>query len=509
MSSQSENSAKKTSLLDPERGHHVAEAYTDAYETRNARKRSGDAKDFHAGKEKYFEDQLSLNAAILEENVGKMAEDVNSRLFGRWRPWAAKFGGAWIDLKATLWLLRHRSFKEAVNFVYTRVVVPAGEGSQNLLFVIPYMRRLLRKFSTKAPFPKYIELEPTTVCNKACVHCEFTYWTPQEQIKRNVTLEEFKYMMDQMPHIRWSNITGEGSAFLNKEYTGMIKYLYSKFKSSNWLVDHLTDIDFDTLEREVLPYIHGIYVSIDAATKETYEKIKVGCDWDKLIINLHKLVEYKRKNKTPFPHITFRYVMMKENAHEMPKFLRMINSLAEPHEWGGMSSRVEFTGLLYYPEIAKHYLKDIPEEVVEELKRCTDGIYFTFAHGEEKSNPPCESCTAWLEPYIMNPGYVVPCCAVMMSNRRPFLRKYAFGNLLRDDFRKLWASPYYQKFKQLLTDPNAPVPKICAGCRAYRTDHRIAKYGVWDVYEDPTIPNPSQGENPERDVRLVTISNAN
>jgi MoaA/NifB/PqqE/SkfB family radical SAM enzyme len=499
----------KSELLDAKRGEEIAEKYSDSYDRRREvlRKSNWKGKHADAASGKYFQDQLSLNARILKDEVGgESIENITYRIIGRWAGIRAKLIGLLRDIRSIVYLVRNRSLRETYNFFYTRVFVPAGEGSQRLFYQVPGVKWLIKKFPDLVPFPTYIELEPTTVCNKHCIHCEFTYWSPVEQVKRHVTLEEFKHMMDQMPQVRWTNITGEGSAFLNKDYVQMIRYLYEKHRSSIWLVDHLTDIPFDFLEKEVLPYIHGIYVSIDGGTKETYEKIKVGCHWDNLLENLRKIIEYKRKNDTPFPHITFRYVIMKENVAELPQFIDLINDLAAPAEWGGSSAIIEFTGLLYYPEIASHYADVIPQSIVEALRsRVGKGIHFIFAHGEEKSNPPAEDCLAWLEPYIMNPGYVMPCCSVMMSNRRPFLRKYSFGNLFESDFQAIWRSPYYEKFKKLLTDPCAPIPKVCAGCRAYRTDHRIAKYGVWDVYKDPDVPAPYTEENPDMFISLEKV----
>jgi MoaA/NifB/PqqE/SkfB family radical SAM enzyme len=167
--------------------------------------------------------------------------------------------------------------------------------------------------------------------------------------------------------------------------------------------------------------------------------------------------------------------------HEMPLFLDLLNSIAKPHEWGGSSSYVEFTGLLYFPEIYSHYVSEIPGHIIDDLLKRKGGIEFVFSHAEEKRNPPIECCNAWMEPYIMMPGYVLPCCAVLMSNRRPFLRKYSFGNVLEKDFKEIWGNEYYSKFRRTVVEPCAPVPKICVGCRAYRTEHRIREYGVWDI----------------------------
>ncbi len=151
-------------------------------------------------------------------------------------------------------------------------------------------------------------------------------------------------------------------------------------------------------------------------------------------------------------------------------------------EWGGSSTIVEFTGLLYFKEIFKYYVEKVPRDVVQELKTRRGGIEFQFTHAEEETLPPIEECIAWLEPYIMMPGYVLPCCAVMMSNNRPMLRKYSFGNVFEEDFKKIWNNEYYMKFKSTINDPDKPCPKICAGCRAYSTKERIRKHGIWDLY---------------------------
>ena len=265
----------------------------------------------------------------------------------------------------------------------------------------------------------------------------------------------------------------------------MIKYLWENYnKTSIWLVDHLSDINIKTLINHVFPYIHEIYVSIDGASKSTYEFVKKDCSFDNVIDNLKAIIEYKQKNRTPFPHIAFRYIILKENIQEMPLFLDLINSIAKPKEWGGSSSMVEFTGLLSFPEIQSHYIDEIPQKVIKELKKRKNGIEFKFSRAEEKRNPPIENCLAWMEPYIMMPGYVLPCCAVLMSNRRPFLRKYSFGNIFDKDFKKIWRSDYYSEFRKIINDPSKPVPKICAGWRAYRTQHRVNKYGIWDIYKN-------------------------
>jgi len=405
-------------------------------------------------------------------------EDLNKNIFGVFGLGIILVKRFIADLCSYWYLLRNLRFKRLFNFFYAKALVPTGEGSQRWIY--NFFEWYVKKSAQKMPVPKFVEIETTTICNKKCFICEYIYWSEGDQVKRHMSFAEFKQIVAQIPSLRWVNLTGEGSAFLNNDYFLMLKFLSKKYATSIWLVDHLADISFDKLRKDVLPYVDGIYVSIDGATKKTYESVKVGCSFDNVVNNLKSIIRYKRENKTPFPHLSFRYVILKENIHEMPLFLDLLNSIAEPHEWGGSSSYVEFTGLLYFREIEAHYVKEVPGEIINELLKRKGGINFWFSHPEEKRNPPIEKCTAWMEPYIMMPGYVLPCCSVLMSNRRPFLRKYSFGNVFEGNFKDIWFGRYFKEFRKIIVNPSAPVPIICLGCRAFRTLERAKNKGIWE-----------------------------
>lgn len=422
----------------------------------------------------------SKNSEVSDSPVG--LNDLNTEIFGRHYLQWSKIKRSLRDIKSYYYLLRHFRFKDAANLFYTRALVPTGEGSARWFYDLGLLKLIL-KYPDMVPIPRFFEIETTTICNKKCFICEYIYWPENEQVKRHMNLAEFKHIVSQFPTVRWVNMTGEGSSFLNKDYPLMIKYLKERFNTSVWLVDHLSDMKPDKLEKDVLPYIDGLYISIDAATKKTYEYIKKGCKFENVINNIKFLVDYKRSNKTPFPHLQFRYIILKDNIAEMPLFLDLLNSIAKPWEWSAATVPVEFAGLLYFPEIKKYFVPEVPRKTVNEILKRKGGIDFRFCHAEEPRNPPIEHCIAWMEPYIMMPGYVLPCCAVLMSNRRPFLRQYSFGNVFDKDFKEIWRSEYYSQFRKIVVDPCAPVPKICVGCRAYKTQHRVKKYGIWDIYE--------------------------
>lgn len=373
------------------------------------------------------------------------------------------------------YLLRNKGFSAFSNFLYTKIFVPTGEGSGELAYY--FIGPLIRRFPGLAPFPSYVEIEITTRCNKKCIFCEHTYW---KESPDNISFEEFIQIAGQFPNLKWINLTGEGDPFLNKDFLNILEYL----KKKNVMVyfgDSFDLIDENIAKKLVDLDIDGIYVSMDAATKETYEKIKVGCNFEKVVKNIKRLVEFKKVKNTPLPELCFRYIVTTLNYHEIPKFVELVRTFGNGKELGD-GSRIHFIGLLVFPEIRQYHLPDIPEEIqieaIDKKKEINDGAEVVFTHTEPKRFPPINRCLAWMEPYIMMKGYVLPCCAIMMSNSRDFLRKHSFGNLYEKSFKEIWNSERYRTFRKTVNKPNAKVPLLCKGCRAYDTKEREDKYGI-------------------------------
>lgn len=378
--------------------------------------------------------------------------------------------------RRTVWyLLKKRGIKAVYNFFYTKIFVPTGEGSGELAYY--FIGPLIRRFPRLAPYPSYIEIEITTRCNKKCIMCEHTYW--KESID-NISYEEFIQLADQFPNLRWINLTGEGEPFLNKDFLNILEYLTEK-EVMVYFGDSFDLIDETVAKKLVDLDIAGIYVSMDAATKETYEKIKVGCNFERSVKNIKRLVELKKAKGSPLPELCFRYIITTLNYHEIPKFVELVRTFGNMHELGD-GSKIHFIGLLVFPEIRQYYLPDIPEkiqrEAIKKKEEIEDGVEVIFSHTEPKRYPSINRCLAWMEPYIMMKGYVLPCCAVMMSNNRDFLREHSFGNLFEKPFKEIWNSERYRKFRETVNKPDAKVPLLCKGCRAYDTKEREEKYGV-------------------------------
>lgn len=337
------------------------------------------------------------------------------------------------------------------------------------------------KLTGKAPFLWDIEMETTTACYLKCIMCEHTYWPDKSYLNQHLSLESFMNVIDSIPSLRWINLTGEGSSFLNPDFPAMVRYC----KSKGIYVDFSHDffkLDEQQMRDLVRWGVDRIYWSVDGTTRETYEKVRVGSNFETVKSNIRRLVNIKKEYGSPLPEICFRFCFFKDNAHEVDLIPDFLASLVEDVKDYGDDPSINIVALLEF-EQTKDWAVEISPEIVAITNRRSKTLGFTnyWSHVThvESEKAPMDYCTYWSEPYIMITGHVVPCCGVMMSNKRPNLERLAFGNIHEQPLEETWNNDYYREFRKMVVNPKAPVPEVCVGCRAFNTLNRVEKYGVW------------------------------
>lgn len=402
-------------------------------------------------------------------------------------------------LSVLFYLWRKRGLKAAWIFLCIKLFTPVGPGGAGVFWFLTGW--FIRRYPWLYRFPRQLEMEITTHCVRHCIHCEHTYWSRESQPRQQLSYEEIVGVLKQFPGLRWASLVGEGSSFEHNEIARLIRYLKER-DIMCYMPDHLCDWTDETVRLAVEEDMDGIILSLDAATKETYERIKKGCSFDKAIGNLKKIVEEKKRKKTPLPEITFNFIAMKDNLHEIPDYVDLIAGIGKREDFGA-GSRIGIVRLLAFKQILHLQVEDIPKEIVEETQERArkHDMFVSFTGTNVREDLPSPSCCmAWMEPYIFMPGYISQCCAVFISNNRNFIRKHAFGNVFEQDFREIWNNEAYTRMRYTINKPDAPIPIQCAGCRIFNTLPREKAYGILDTHTGEVITlknfvNEHLGEN--------------
>ncbi len=221
------------------------------------------------------------------------------------------------------------------------------------------------------------------------------------------------------------------------------------------------------------PYIESFAVSIDGATKETYERFRINARWEKLIDNLKQLSALKISRKTPRPYLQLNMVLMKSTVGELRQLVELAKEvgavLIEAIRYVPMN-----TGL---DEAITDWEAVIPTLV--QAKRLANelGVYLLLPIQDERldfgsvppvdylsneARTPCFSnfCEApWRAVQIYPDGALHPCGYF----------GEAFGNLKDQNFLEIWNSRRYLELRRSLA--RLKLHPKCAACNPHGYDN--------------------------------------
>tara|TARA_B110000503_G_C7106853_1_gene396295 strand:- start:1012 stop:1521 length:510 start_codon:yes stop_codon:yes gene_type:complete len=100
--------------------------------------------------------------------------------------------------------------------------------------------------------------------------------------------------------------------------------------------------EFHTKVPYVINNLQELGVSIDGATKETYEKLRLGGKWEKILEGLECMAEQKQKYGFRF---ILHFVVQKDNYHEMEKIIDMGERYGADRVW---LNKIEDWGTMDY-----------------------------------------------------------------------------------------------------------------------------------------------------------------
>lgn len=317
--------------------------------------------------------------------------------------------------------------------------------------VLRYWKNRLKKSVIVSNKPVVAQIEPTSLCNLRCEMCiRDKIGVPMGTMK----LGDFRNILNKLDSLFKIHLSGQGEAFLNDELFEMIDYANKKGTIVN-LNTNATLFTENIIKKICKVDIGEIAISIESAHKKEYEKIRKGANFEKVIDSIKKL-NYALKNKGKRTIISFAVTILKENVDELPEFINFASKLGVKKIISQTIQEKEDYVKNYNSDAKKNLISNYKERLrgkIKEAGRLAKEKEIEFIFDEEKSM----GCIwPWRSIYITWNGNVTPCCKILNY------KKDGMGNILKEDFWKIWNGKEYQIFRKLLRERKAPFP--CKGC---------------------------------------------
>jgi radical SAM protein with 4Fe4S-binding SPASM domain len=266
-----------------------------------------------------------------------------------------------------------------------------------------------------------------------------------------MNMEVFKRIIDEIgQYVYRVNLYGFGEPFLYDKTLNMVRYASDR-NISVGITSNFNTINDDMLEPIILSGLEHLVVSIDGIDQSSYQKYRVGGDFNRVINNLRKLQEIKKKMNKNFPILDWQFLVMKHNVSLRPQAEAIARELGMGMRYSciGVDIQDESQRQEWLPEdeaLSQYNYKTLRPKGIENLKTCS-WLYRTV--------------------FINWDGGVSPCCNYYTGDKI-----HDFGNILEKTFAEIWNGHAYSVARklvsrQILANDEQAKNNICRSCEKF------------------------------------------
>lgn len=188
-----------------------------------------------------------------------------------------------------------------------------------------FKRHLGKLRPENAPFNLYFEV--SKVCNLRCIICSHGHVPKDQHYKKQImAIDTFLALSPLFTLARYAHLVGYGEPFMNPDLPEMIE-IACKGGLVVDLVTNGTLLKGEVNEKLIKLGLAEITISMDSASPELFEKIRVGSDFEKIVGNALDLKERKRKVGAHRPKLRVEFVAMKQNIAELPDMVSLCKEI--------------------------------------------------------------------------------------------------------------------------------------------------------------------------------------
>lgn len=198
-----------------------------------------------------------------------------------------------------------------------------------------FVNKNIKKYSTK---PFALRIENTNLCNGRCYMCPHSF---MKRKQGTMTFNLFKKIIDQAVQLKidYINLHNFGEPLIDKNFFSKVKYAKSigiKKVSTNTNGQLLSKIN---CQKIIDSSLDELYISVDAATSNTYKKIRIGLNYQIVAKNIKLLSTLKKRLNIKHPKIILDFLETNLNKNEKNKFIKKWQNIVDHiciskiHDW--------------------------------------------------------------------------------------------------------------------------------------------------------------------------------
>lgn len=330
------------------------------------------------------------------------------------------------------------------------------------------------------PLPRFAQIEPIGRCNLACGMCTVNH---RGDAVATLSVERFTALLDAMPDLESLHLQGLGEPMLHPRFFDMVSLAAARGirVSAN---SNLTLLTPARVQRCIDSGLAALSVSLDGATAATFEAVRHGANFSKVVRNLGRLTDARDAAGSAL-EVRGVMVLMRSNLDELPALVELLHAhrvgellvqrLSNDLEHEALPAR--YIPIRSYCRDAELRPQDLPhaEQVFEQARQRAQALGLQLHLPALRPTAPAAAARApgsprcswpWDGLYFTAAGELLPCCMVATADRASFGRVFAgTPDSAEVDIDAAWNSATARQFRRGLRE-DAP-PSICRSCALY------------------------------------------
>jgi len=298
-------------------------------------------------------------------------------------------------------------------------------------------------------YPIKLDIEPTSKCNLRCHMCIVS--SPEHK-GMNLSFEDFKNILDKQIGVFEIKVQGLGEPFLNKDFVKMVEYASSLYIWTRSTTNATLLHKDDNYQKIIDADIGELQISIDGVKKETYSKIRINSDFDRVVENCKLINNYQKLKGVQKTRMWV--LLQKDNYEDLFEFPYFAKELG----FDRLTISIDVNGWGNEEWDKKNAEKRVmlSQEDIDKLLKIAKNLDIELTFWDTLSKYNKNNLCLWpFSRFVVTADKkIVPCCLISDP------KVINFGDI--DKFEKYWFGDKYQNFRQ--QHISGEIPPFCKFC---------------------------------------------